>query len=94
MSPTELLAALLELSREVGLEVRAAPSGDATTSGVCRLRDRVFVLLAAGDPHERRVAVLAAALREHAGEACEARYLPPAVRAALDPAGSASVDEA
>jgi hypothetical protein len=62
-------------------------AGDTATSGVCRLRDRLFVLLAAGDPPERQLAVLAGALRDHRADACEARYLPPAVRAALDAPG-------
>lgn len=90
MSPPELLEALLELAGEVGLEVRRVGSGPEApaTSGVCRLRDRVYVLLAGSDPVDRRVAVLAGALRVHAGEACESRYLPPALRAALE-AGAA-----
>ena len=84
MSPTELFEALLALAREVGLEVRRVGSADAETSGACRLRERIFVLLAASDPLEQRIAVLARALRDHAGPACESRYLPPAVRAALE----------
>lgn len=85
MTTPELFAALLDLAREVDLEVRRVPVEDAQTSGVCRLRDRFWVLLSAGDPLEERVAVLAAALRDHKREACEARFLPPAVRAVLEP---------
>lgn len=86
MSPEEVLEALDRLAREVGLEVRRVPAAaDAeASSGVCRLRGRVWVLLSPADPPRRRVAVLAAALREHAGPALESRYLPPAVRAQLD----------
>ena len=84
MSPGERLEALLAFAREVELEVRRVAAGDSATSGVCRLRGRVFVMLAAGDPAERQLAVLARALREHRADACEARYLPPAVRAALE----------
>lgn len=87
MSPHEQLAALLALASEVALEVRGVAVGEAATSGVCRLRGQAFVLLAAGDPPERQLAVLAGALRDHRAEACEARYLPPAVRAALEGAG-------
>jgi hypothetical protein len=87
VSPRERLEALLALAREVDLEVRRIAAGEAATSGVCRLRGEVFVLLAAGDPPERQLAVLAGALRDHRGDACEARYLPPAVRAALETAG-------
>lgn len=84
MSPPELLEALLELAREVDLEVRRVAAAEAETSGVCRLRSRIWVLLSSADPLEQRIAVLAAALRDHAREACESRYLPPAVRAALE----------
>jgi hypothetical protein len=87
LSPLEQLEMLLVLAREVELEVRRVAAGDATTSGVCRLRGRIWVMLAAGDPPERQLAVLAGALRDHRAEACEARYLPPAVRAALEGAG-------
>jgi hypothetical protein len=83
VTPREQLEALLALAREVDLEVRRAAEGDVT-SAVCRLRGQVFVLLAGGDPPERQLAVLARALREHRADACEARYLPPAVRAALE----------
>lgn len=85
MTSPELFAALLDLAREVDLEVRRVPAGDAQTSAVCRLRDRFWVLLSAGDPLDQRVAVLAGALRDHKREACDARFLPPAVRAALEP---------
>jgi hypothetical protein len=84
VSPAELLEALVALAREVGLEVGVASAGDDATSGVCRLRGRIWVLLAKGDPPERCVAVLAGALREHAAAECEARYLPPAVRSVLE----------
>lgn len=83
MTPEALLEALGDLARELDLEVRRGATGETATSGVCRLRGRVWVVLSANDPPERRIAVLAAALREHAGAACDARYLPPAVRAAL-----------
>jgi hypothetical protein len=84
VTPEELLDALATLAGELDLEVRRGASGDSATSGVCRLRGRVWVVLSAADPPARRIAVLAAALREHAGPACDARYLPPAVRAALE----------
>ena len=63
----------------------AARGPDAPqTSAVCRLRGRTLVVLAAADPPQRRAQVLAAALRESAAEACEARYLAPALRALLE----------
>jgi hypothetical protein len=87
----QLLEALLDLARDVGLSVRpigSAAGGDAPaapSSGVCRVRGEVWVLLADSDPVERRVEVLAHALRTCAGDALEARFLPPAVRARLEP---------
>ena len=84
MSPAELLEALVALARDVGLEVGVASGADDATSGVCRLRGQIWVLLARCDPPERCVAVLAGALRDHAAAECEARYLPPAVRSALE----------
>jgi hypothetical protein len=84
VTPPELLAALLELAREVDLEVRRVPAEEARASAVCRVRDRFWVLLSAADPLPDRIAVVARALRTHAGEACEGRFLPPAVRAALE----------
>jgi hypothetical protein len=84
VSPPELLEALLELAAAVELEVRRVTSDEAQASGVCRLRNRIWVMLSTADPIEQRIAVLTGALRDHAREACEARYLAPAVRAALD----------
>ena len=52
-------------------------------SGVCRVRGEPWVLLAAADGLDRRIDVIADALKTHAGAALEGRYLPPAVRARL-----------
>jgi hypothetical protein len=82
---TELLEALLELAREAQLEVRVA-GADAdppVTSGACRVRGAVWVVLARADPLERQIDALARALRDHAGDFLEQRYLPPALRARL-----------
>jgi len=84
---SELLERLAELAREAGLEVRelrAGAEGDpAPASGICRVRGETWVLLAASDGLERRVEVLAQALKTHAGHTLEGRYLPPAVRERL-----------
>jgi hypothetical protein len=84
---SELLERLAELAREAGLEVRelrAGAEGDpAPASGVCRVRGETWILLAASDGLERRVEVLAGALKTHAGQILEGRYLPPAVRERL-----------
>ena len=80
--------ALRTLADEAGLEVRPVPGvsadGAPIASGVCRLRDRVWVLLSDADPIEQRIQVLAGALRSQAGERLESRYLPPAVRDRLE----------
>ena len=84
MELSELLERLAELAREAGLEVRelrAGAEGDPSpASGVCRVRGETWVVLAASDGLERRVEVLAQALKTHAGQILEGRYLPPAVR--------------
>ena len=82
-----MLAFLVDLAREAGLEVRsvgAAVGELPARSGVCRLRGGVFVILAASDSAEDRIAILAQALREHRPAALEGRYLPPAVRERLE----------
>ncbi|HEY5657120.1 MAG TPA: hypothetical protein VIY27_04975 [Myxococcota bacterium] len=83
MEPAQLLVALLDLARDTGLPVRTLGGGDAA-SGVCRVRGALWALLAESDPVPRRVAVLAQALRSHAPDLLERRYLPPAVRDCLE----------
>lgn len=90
MEPQALLAALLELAQEHGLEVRRLPP-DASfeglvpaQSGVCVLRGRRIVLLCRADPPERQQEVLARALAQQAGAALDQRFLPPALRACLE----------
>jgi ribosomal protein L7Ae-like RNA K-turn-binding protein len=86
VDPPEVLAFLVELCREAGLQVRSvgAQGELPARSGVCRVRDGVFVILVASDPVEDRIAALAQALREHRPAALEGRYLPPAVRERLE----------
>lgn len=91
MQAGELLEELTALARAAGLEVRAlrGPAGEGepgAASGVCRVRGRVWVLLAASDPEEERIDVLARALVRHAGELLETRWLAPALRERLDAA--------
>jgi hypothetical protein len=91
----QLLAALIELARDAGLHVRAlgaGPVGDAAppaTSGVCRVRGELWVLLTDADPLNRRVEVLAGALCDCAPDLVERHYLPPAVRECLERRGGA-----
>jgi len=91
MHPSELLDLLLDLARAAGIEVRQIPGagvgageGDlGTSSGTCRVKGRIWVLLAASDSLDERIGVLGLALGTHAREFLESRYLPPAVRERL-----------
>ncbi len=95
MEAEELLSALVELAREVGIEVRrvrdgAGGEGDApAASGVCRLREAVWVILADSDPIDDRISALAQALQREAPSWLEGRFLPPAVRDRLEAARGA-----
>jgi hypothetical protein len=88
VEPVQLLEHLADLAREAGLEVRAvrgAAAGETVaSSGICRVRGAIWVVLAAGDPLEEQIAVLVRALNRHAAEFLETRYLAPAVRSRLD----------
>jgi hypothetical protein len=89
MEPVALLDQLVDLARAAGLEVReirapAAGEGEANPgSGICRVRGRVWVLLAPSDSEEQRIGWIARALATHARPFLESRYLTPAVRARL-----------
>ncbi len=92
MQSADLMQALLELADEVGLEVRPVRAGvegePPLASGVCRVKGRVWLVLSSADPVDVQIGALGAALVAHAGEALEDRYLPPAVRAALEAGGA------
>lgn len=89
MSPAEVLAALVALCREAGLEVRRvggnpeAPGEPPAKSALCRVRGAHWLVLSDADGVEERIAAAADALRRLAPDLVEARYLPPAVRARL-----------
>jgi len=88
---TDILQELTGLAEQAGLRVRtvrgpAAPDLDGVaSSAVCRVKGETWVVLSASDPAGQRIAVLASALREHAADWLEGRYLPPALRGHLDP---------
>ncbi|UCE87089.1 MAG: hypothetical protein JSU66_04975 [Deltaproteobacteria bacterium] len=89
MEPEALLARLVELAGEVGLPVRrvrgsAVEDGTPARSAVCRVYGSRWVLLAASDPADARIAVLAEALVEHAPRLLDERFLEPAVRERLE----------
>lgn len=89
MNPEELHRELIELARSAGFEVRRASGRTGAdrdlpiASGVCRVRGTIWVVLAATDSLAERSLVLADALKTHASEWLETRYLPPALRQML-----------
>ena len=86
MENAELMEELLALASEAGLEVRlvgSAESGESDglpSSALCRVRGAVWVVLSRADPTDVQIRVLAQALKSHASDLIESRYLPPAVR--------------
>jgi hypothetical protein len=89
VDPADLVRQLVDLAEAAGFEVRSLPGPasaegpEAAASGVCRVRGATWVLLDPTDPIEDRIAVLVEALRRHAPEFLEDRYLPPALRERL-----------
>ena len=92
MEPAALLEALVGLAGETGLPVQRVSGQPAfeglspSSSGVCRVRGQVRVLLADSDPLPDRIRVLARALSEGRPDQLEGRFLPPAVRDCLEQA--------
>ncbi len=92
MEPSELMEALLELTAELGVEVRVvrgSARGDsefAPVSSFCRIRGKACVLLSPQDPVRFQNRALAVALISEAAAELEQRYLPPALRRALEEA--------
>jgi hypothetical protein len=90
MQSRQLLEELVLLAREAGLEVRemrGAAGGEGglpAPSGVCRVRDGFWVMLAESDSVEHRIEVVAGALTRHAAPFLASRYLPPAIRERLE----------
>jgi hypothetical protein len=86
----EVLEVLFALADEAGFEVRVAGRGggrdDAPpiASGICRIRETIWVVLSGEEPVDSQIEVLSRALRSHAHDWLEGRYLPPAVRARID----------
>ncbi len=89
MENAELMQALLDLCGEAGLDVRLvgasglADGEPAPGSALCRVRGKLWIVLSRSDPVDVQLRVLASALRDHAGELLESRYLPPALRELL-----------
>jgi len=99
MTEAEILEALLELADAAGMQVRVAGRGSGGSdtppiaSGICRVRDRIWVVLSGEEPVDSQVEVLARALQSHAGSWLDERYLPPAVRARIDAEADASAPD-
>jgi hypothetical protein len=95
MHPTELLDQLADLARAAGLEVReirgAAGEGDFPTgSGICRVKGRIWVLLAVSDSLDERIDVLGPTRASSSSRAtcrprCGSAWAP--ISTALDPHG-------
>jgi hypothetical protein len=87
MHPTELLDLLVDLALAAGLEVREIRGGWEgdlrSSSGSCRVKGKIWVLLAPTDSLDERIDALGSALAAHARDFLESRYLPPAVRERL-----------
>ncbi len=91
MEPPALRDALVELARACGVSVRVLRGGgeaQALASGPALVRGAPWVVLVADDPLAAQVAALAAGLVRFAAAELDARYLPPAVREALDRAAA------
>ncbi len=93
MKDTEILEQLLELAYEAGFEVRIAGrdargAGDLPlASGVCRVKGVLWIVLSGDEPVGRQIRVLGRALALNAAALVEDRFLPPAVREAIDDPG-------
>jgi hypothetical protein len=91
VNEAEILTELLALADQTGLRVRpirglpASEGEPAAGSGTVRVRGETWVVLSGADSLDERIAVLAGALRAHAGPALEQRYLAPALRRLLSP---------
>jgi hypothetical protein len=90
VNPEALNDALRALVEEAGFRIRRASARGADAevplaSGVCRVRDEIWVILADGDSLIERNETLLEALRLHAGPFLEGRFLPPSIREQLDP---------
>jgi hypothetical protein len=93
MERAALLEALVGLASEAGVTVRRLGRGSAdpsapARSGACRIRGAPWLLLSADDPLEERIAAAAAALAGLGAGWREGRFLPPAVRRAIEAAAA------
>ncbi len=93
MEPSEILRQLVELAEQAGITVRALRASETDPlagSGLCRLRGRPLLVLAAAEPLDARIEAVADALRRHGGALLEERFLPPALRERIEARGEGS----
>ena len=93
MEPSEILRQLVELAEQAGITVRplaVSPTDPLAGSGLCRLRGRLVLVLAAAEPLDARIEAVADALRRHGGALLEERFLPPALRERIEARGDGS----
>jgi hypothetical protein len=95
MEPPALRDALVELARECGLSVRVLRAGaeaaPGLVSGSALVRGSPWIVLLASDPLGAQIGALAGGLVRFARANVDARYLPPAVREAIDRAVESGV---
>lgn len=90
MDEAQILEVLFELARDTGIEVRIAgrtPRGaeePPLSSGVCKVKGVVWVVLSGAESVAVQIDVLAGALGRFASAEVEDRHLPPAVRARIE----------
>ena len=88
MEPAALRDALAELARECGVSVRVlrggAEAAPGLVSGPALVRGAPWIVLLASDPPRAQIDALARGLLRFARPALDARFLPPALREALD----------
>ena len=84
-----MLEALVELATEAGIRVRAArPDEPPLASGLCKVKGEVWLVLLPSDPLEHQIDLVCGALRTHAAELLESRWLAPELRSRIERAGT------
>ncbi|MFA6135336.1 MAG: hypothetical protein WC869_15090 [Phycisphaerae bacterium] len=87
MEPDDMLAALLELARSLGIEVRKTLSGPSERGGaLVRLKGKEILILDASAGQADQIVAAASALRGR--PQLEERFLPPEIRAAIESAAT------
>ena len=74
---------MVETAGRAGIEVRTARADEElgpVASDVCRVRDRIWVILQSGDTVDAQVDALARALVAHGQALLGGQFVPPAVR--------------